>query len=60
MGRLTGRRIENITECINAMLWYKNYDLQFTMSYNLRKEALKKGRSGVLTSRQLNGSLLIR
>ena len=30
-----GGRIENITKCINAMLQYKNYDLQFTMSYNL-------------------------
>ena len=59
MGHLKGGRIENVTKCINTMLRYKNYELQFTMGYDLRKEALKKGRSRVLTSCQLNGSLLI-
>ena len=59
MGLLKGGQIENITKCINTMLRYKNYELQSTMSYNLQKEALKKGHSRVLTSCQLNGSLLI-
>ena len=59
MGHLKGGQIKNITKCINTMLQYKNYELQFTMSYNLQKEALKKGRSRVLTSCQLSGSLLI-
>ena len=48
MGCLKGEQIdENITIQIS------------TMSYKLRKEASKKGHSGVLTGGRLNGSLLI-
>ena len=55
MGHLKGRQIKNITVQISTM----SYSMEIT-SYKLRKEASKKGRSGVLTGGQLNGSLLIR
>ena len=54
MGCLKGGQIENITIQMSTM----SYSMEI-MSYKLRKEALKKGRSGVLTGGQLNGSLLI-
>ena len=57
MGCLMGGRVKNITKCINAMLRYKNYDLQFTMSYNLQKEALKKGCSRVDTRCKCKGPI---
>ena len=48
MGHLKGRRIENITKCIDTMLQYKNYKLRFTISYNynelqITKRSLEEG-----------------
>ena len=37
MGCLKGGQIKNITKCINTMLRYRTYELQFTISYTFTK-----------------------